>query len=382
MNILEEIDLKVESHKLVLNLIRQYKEISGAEIARITGYKRSSIFYILQSLQQKNLIEYSKQGKSTELGGKPPKLWQLVKNRGYFLGLEIIPGFVRAVILDFAGNILNKFIKKVSFNFTNDKSLKELTNLINSIFKDNNIPKDLVIGVGITIPGLVNSQKGVVTNSSALEINNLNLQSILQNTLSCPVYIANDANAGALGIKWFYPADLERPSHIVFLSINEAYTGIGAGLIFNDQLYEGATGTAGEVVPFLPTIETLIKQAHKIYPEVEYKISVTNEQIISIIGNMAQDGCPVSKYIIKQICKVISRNIVNIIELLNPELIVIGGDISCADFIVNEYIGPFVKELCNSHIPDISLPTIKLSEHEIFSVAIGATALVLRNIFL
>ncbi|NJK96574.1 MAG: MarR family transcriptional regulator [Bacteroidales bacterium] len=96
-------NLTENSHKQVLNLIRLYREISGAELARLTNLRPSTVLYILRILDEKGLIEISGTGESTTKGGKKPTLWKIKSNIGYVIGLEILVHKIRMVLTGIEG---------------------------------------------------------------------------------------------------------------------------------------------------------------------------------------------------------------------------------------------------------------------------------------
>ena len=81
--------LTENSHKQVLNIIRTHREVSGAEISRLTGLQPSTILYILRILDRKGFIAISRTGDSTQKGGKKPVLWKIRPDIGVMLGIEV-----------------------------------------------------------------------------------------------------------------------------------------------------------------------------------------------------------------------------------------------------------------------------------------------------
>jgi DNA-binding transcriptional ArsR family regulator len=121
MSLLDALKLKVRSHRIVLNAIRTRKEVSGAELSRITTYKPPTLVYILRTLEEKGLIEVSRIGESLSgSGGKPPTLWKLVPGTGYIVGIEMIPGMFRASVIDFSCNVIHQEEKSSEGNIQAD----------------------------------------------------------------------------------------------------------------------------------------------------------------------------------------------------------------------------------------------------------------------
>jgi len=379
------IQLKDSKQRQVLNTIRLYGEISGAQIARLTNILPSTIVYILRSLKKEGLIQVSRIGNSSSMGGKPPTLWQLRSDKGVIIGLEIIPKEIRTTIIDFSNSIIYQEKRQSLGKIGGEEIEAVIRNYIHSLVDEQNIPRDKIIGIGLALPGLVDSKNGIIHYSKSLEMRNVPLQNQLQENLGLPIIIANDANAGALGVKW-YPNSLETlPESIVYLTINEDFFSIGAGLIIGHKLYDGSSGTAGEIFPILPPISKLVKKAiqkHKSELQSIKGFEKGEEVLFSDLLKCTSENSRIANFVFRNIGLIVSKEIINIIAFLNPELIVIGGDISQVKFFISDYILPYVKRKSSKLFPiGISLPQITFSPFGIYSVSMGATALILREIF-
>ncbi|MBN1411236.1 MAG: ROK family transcriptional regulator [Spirochaetales bacterium] len=386
-NLLQSLTLKVRSHRIVLNTIRYKKEVSGAELSRITSYKPPTLVYILRTLEAKGLIEVSRIGESSSgSGGKPPTLWKLVPDTGYIIGIEVIPGKFRTSVIDFSCKVIHEEEKYFDDNIQAEMGITQLVDLIKSTITRLKLPKDKIIGISIASPGLINMQEGIIYYSKALKVKNFPFQEELEKKLGYPVLITNDANAGAMGVKWHRPDSDTLPPNIVFLSINADYCGMGAGFILNDELYEGASGSAGEIFSALPEIKPLIKKAKKTYPDTDLGFNpdkLRNSEVLIKIAERARENCPLCLSVLKSMGKPVIEELTDIIELFNPNLIIIGGDFTCAGFFIDDYISSRVKKKCLDIFPlGITIPDIKCSMLGVHSVSIGATALFMKEIFL
>ena len=375
--------IKSESHKIVLNTIRQYQEISGAQLSRITKYKPSTLVYILRTLKKKGFIEISRIGKSTPVGGKPPTLWRLVANKGYVIGLEVLPHEIRTTVIDFSSTIISQNIDTFGKHTSPGEEISQLSEFIRHKITELQLPQEKIIGIGIAFTGLVDQKNGTIYFSESFGITNFNFQEILEQQLSVPVRIANDANAGALGMKWYHKGEQKLPSNIVFLTINEA-AGLGTGLILDNQLYDGTSGTAGEVMTRVPKIGVLAEQGIKKYGTGQTKLDISRKDDLTIaeVAEYARNGCQISAYILETIGRILVKIFRDIIGLLNPGLIVIGGDFSFAQFIIDGYIKPHLEKECHEFFQaGLNMPQIQVSEFGIYSVSAGATALLIEEVF-
>lgn len=366
------------NHKRILNVIRINHGISGADLARLTGLQPSTITYILRSLNDKKLIQISGTGESTTAGGKRPTLWQLNPEIGCIIGIELIFHEIRITIIDFSGSIIYQKIIYQS-DIINDKSITSLlTKTIMDAISDAGIHKEQVIGAGLAVTGLIDNDQNHIKYSRGLDIQNIPLKSLVQKELPFPVLLANDANVGALGIQWYLSDSTQVSHHIIYLTINEDVADIGAGLILDGKLHEGAKGYAGEIFASLNPILELTKQA-------KTKFANSHENLFPLnlkeALQKAQKGEEISNWILSQWTKTITDSINTIIGLLDPDQIILGGDIAQSNWLLNELIKPEIERKMTEQFPTaIVPPNIEISKFGVHSVSMGATALVLREI--
>lgn len=171
------------------------------------------------------------------------------------------------------------------------------------------------------------------------------------------------------------------PANIVYLTINDEFHGVGAGLIIDHQLYEGGSGIADEIATCLPLIPKLMERGKKKYNSNSLILNRKSNAPISLadVIEYSKRNCRVSSFILTNLCQVITKDILLIISLINPDLIVVGGDVAEAEFLVNDFTLPNVQKKTSKLFPTgLTIPKIICSRFGIQSVSVGATALVLR----
>ncbi len=365
--------------------MRIRKEVSGAEIARITKLQPSTIVYILRDLKKHGLIEISRLGSSTEVGGKPPTLWKLIAKKGYIIGVEILPHGLRICLVDFTSEIIFQQAYHQLPIKGNPHFIPLIKDIICDIMRQMDLSDEKVLGIGVALPGLIDGKNGILTFSEPLTLKKIPVKSLLEEALGHSIWITNDANAGALGIKWYHQETEIQYHHIIYLTINEEVRGIGAGLIIDQQLYTGATGTAGEIAAAFPPIEFLCQNGEKKFDrklDFPFHLSGNGSLLLSKIVEYTRNGCPVSNYVVEKVCDFLAREIFRFMIFINPDLIVVGGDITEIEFLFNDFVIPLVKKRMRSVFPTgIEIPKICCSPFGSYSVSVGATALILREIF-
>lgn len=376
----------VPSHRQILNTIRVHKEISGADLARLNRLRPSTLVYILRALSERGLIEVSRIAARSGVAGKPPTLWQLKADKGYIIGLEIIPNELRATVINFQCAVVHQEHRLGVDNIGPKKLAASIYDFVMELLHHLDLKRDQVIGIGAALTGLVDREAGIVRFSRKLELHNYPIQRQLTAKLRVPVEVVNDANAGALGIKWQAEDILSSHPNVVFLTLNEKTAYFGAGLILNQSLYEGVNGTAGEICEALPSLHEFIARAqarvgshHPLTALLAAKAEADIEDVI----RCARDGCALSIDVLEQYADMIVEEILRMVQLLAPNVIVLGGDITDA----RDLIYPRIAEQVNQRLKQIfqsgiAAPEIEFSNYGIYSVSFGATALIQRRIFM
>jgi predicted NBD/HSP70 family sugar kinase len=350
----------------------------------MTGFQPSTILYILRILDRKGFIMVSRTGDSTQKGGKKPVLWKIKPEIGQMLGIEVFRRKLRYVTIDFAGNIRAQGEKDLESDITGDNAADNLASFITSILHTEEMSGKSFLGIGIAMPGLVDSNRGIVEYSDLLQFRNFSIGDQLRKRIGKPLYFVNDANAGALSISWYHRHDEKLPEHIVYLTYNKDSKNLGAGLIINHALYEGVAGSAGEIFDPLPDLPELVKKAIVRFGA-DFPLVQENEHPENIsfkkLADYAFNGCKISAYAAEKICDHISDEIARITGLLNPNLIVIGGEITCRPELLTRFILPgSIRKTGKLADMGFILPEICFSGYGEFSVAMGATAMILSKI--
>lgn len=376
------ITIKDDSQKLVLRLIRKHQTISGAELARLSNLQPSTMVYILRKLQKLHLIEKAGIGESTEKGGKRPVLWKIKAKRFYILGAEMLPTKSRFVISDINGNIIQRSEQK----FDKRSTGKVVINSISTIFKEMagqvKQPNIQILGAGVAVPGLVDSMEGRMLYSASLEVNNYDVIGQLDDMFEFPVFIANDANAAALTIPWYNgEKDENSPENFVYLLYTQGAENLGSGLFINGNLFQGYYGTAGEIFTPMPRLrDWMLEGLNQGYRPSNPETSRIRDTEIPQVVQQASLGCPLNIFVIHQLMTFIAEEIIRIVGFINPEAIILGGDLVKPEWLIKNYLEPFLKKK-SEHLQALGyqLPTISYSQHGKYSVALGATALVLNE---
>src|SRR5687768_9794103 len=222
------------NRQIVLNYVRERGPISRAEIAHETALQRSTISLIVEDLRVEGLIE-ELSGEST--GGRPPLLLSLRTADAVAIGVDV--GTARTIVAtsDLAGRVLQQ--ETFATPFEANDLVAEIINHAGELIRRS---KDTIEGVGISLPGLVDSE------AAKLYVPHFNWRDFdlfqsVSTALGLPVSIENDANAAALAELWFGRPEIREVRDFILVLIEE---GVGTGIVFDGQVYRGENGAAGE----------------------------------------------------------------------------------------------------------------------------------------
>lgn len=215
-----------------------------------------------------------------------------------------------------AGCIVNKKIIRICSCPTGaDRSAGQILETLYEIIERVLLPDTSAIGIGV--PGLLNAESGEIINITNIPAwKNLPLKQKLEEHFKLPVYINNDANCFALGEKHFGKG--QKYKNMVAISLG---TGVGAGIIINDKIHSGLFGGAGEIGcwPYLDEnfeayCGSFFFQKNRTTGSEQYQKAIT--------------GDPHALQLFHEFGRHLGKLIKNIVFILAPEAIILGGSIS------------------------------------------------------
>lgn len=316
------------------------------------------------------------------------------------IGIDLGGTSTKFAIIKESGDIIDKWSIKTD---TSDDGSHVVPNIIESILTKIDelaMTTDEFIGIGMGSPGSVNRAEGTVVGAYNLNWRTVQpVKKTIENTLDIPFYLDNDANVAALGEQW-KGAGANEPN-VVFITLG---TGVGGGIIVNNQLVQGSSDTAGEIghmtvgdnrfeyqctcgktgcletlasATGIARIATEMLKKSKVQSSLE-AIFKENKKLEAVdVFNEAKNGDELALEVVNIICDYLAFAIGNISNLLNPSTIVIGGGVSKA--------GDILKQTVESHLSDYLFPplrnktTVRIAQLENDAGVIGASSLVLNE---
>ncbi|WP_368975535.1 ROK family protein [Caldifermentibacillus hisashii] len=363
---------------LVLETILHEAPISRADISQKVGLNKGTVSSLVNELLEDQLIYESGPGQSS--GGRRPVILLFNDKAGFSIGIDLGVNYILGVLTDLRGNIIVEVNKKLTV-----RSYEVVIEILQSVISDliNAAPQSHygIVGIGIGVPGLVNND-GEILVAPNLGWKNINLREEIENCFDIPVLIENEANAGAYGEK-LYGAGKEN-DNILYIS---AGIGIGIGIILNGELFYGMNGFSGEAGHMILQVngkdctcgssgcwelyaseKALLEEARKL------KLTDITEETLSIelLLELANSGNEDIINLFHSIGMYLGVGINNIINIFNPEQVIIGNRLAMAKEWLEKSIEKFIKNhTMKYHQKDL---IISFSKHAYYSAAIGVSA--------
>jgi len=371
-------NMKKQNQKNILTLIKNEDGISRAQIADKLEVSRATVTNIVKELIKLKLVQESKMGKSR--GGRRPMLLKLNSEGAYVIGIEWGIEAIKAVLLDFEAEIIiEDQIKPQEFTL---EEYKNITFSLIEKYKKEVDASSKIIGIGLGIHGLVDPEKGKSIFTPHFDWDEVDIKSILAIKYDYPIFIDNDVRMMAAGEIWQDRED--------FIFINTG-SGIGAALVFKAELHYGNNYAAGEFghmkitddgpmchcgkkgcLEALSSKESIISRYQKLK---ELTVEIGFDEIMSNY----QKGDREALIVINDALKYFGRAISDLVNILNPEAVIIGGLFAKYEELLIEPLYQIVKEESLAEaVKDLKIITAYYQE---FAGAAGAAEKVLNNFF-
>jgi len=371
----------------VLNTIRTHGLISRKDIALKTGLSAATITGITAELKKEDLILEKEMGVSS--GGRRPIMLALNKNGRYIIGAKLSIDHITIVLTDLEATVL--IMRTIPLSSHELKpTIHTLSKAISNLIKESKINGQKLLGVGLGLAGIIDADHCILRQSPIYGWRNVPLGSMLQEYLDIPVYIDNDVNTFTLTERWFGLGSAVENFIVVTVG-----RGVGLGIMINGNLYHGACGGAGEFGHTVIDPEglrctcgnrgcletyvsdpSLLRQATEAYQNGELPEPVNSvEQLVKLAK---QENAVVLK-ILEKAGNYLGIGIANLLNLFNPELIIISGEGVCyGDFMFK----PMQETIHKHAMPGLVGDTkIVIDAWDDTAWARGAAGIVLEQLF-
>jgi predicted NBD/HSP70 family sugar kinase len=372
----------------VLQLIWQQRRISRAEIARQAGLSRSTVSEIVGELLPTGLV--AEIGAGPSRGGRRPIVLEFQDDAYVVLGVEMGANHVCVALTDLRGRILNWVCRPHPVRDDPRGARGVITELcVQSL--------DPAVAGGIPLAGIGVAAPSPVHPTEPRQLDKVVLPEwggelglgTLAESLGAPLMVDNDANLGALAERW-WGAGREVDD---FFYIKLA-TGIGAGYVFDGQIYRGATGVAGEIghvaidprgktcvcglrgcLATMVGAEALLQRTAELAADQPAHPSHGRFTMADLL-QAAQAGDPLVLAVVREAAESLGIAVAGLLNVLNPSLVVIGGDLARLGPLLVDPLRAAVQQ--RTLISSMAAAEIRTSELGPQSVAVGAATMILE----
>lgn len=233
-----QVALRARNTDRILAALQAHGPSTQAQLVRITGLSNGTVNNIVHALADERRVVLQ-DGTSS---GRRAKIIRLSAENLVAIGIDIGRRHVRVILADAGFHVIAEQSIPLPTGHIATDVLEKTHRLLDHLMRASGIEMEQVIGVGIGIPGPINQSLGIVSTGTVLPgWSGVPLQ-LLHDQFDVPVFIANDADLGALAeITWGASRGLR---NLIFVKVG---TGIGAGLILNGEAFTGASGMTGEI---------------------------------------------------------------------------------------------------------------------------------------
>lgn len=377
----------------IIEIIRTSGMISRVDLATRSGLSKASVTGVTADLIKEGLIIEKQSGEYE--GGRRPMLLGLNPDGAFVIGINLSISEISVVIMNLAADILASASQPLKAEpYSVDQITELMVKTVQSCMWDGSFSKDRISGVGIGVPGPVQSSSGIIRFLPNYGWQNVNLKDRVQKELGLPCYIDNSSNTLAAAERW-YGEGKGVDNFLVVTLLN----GVGLGIVINGHIYRGADGIAGEfghttVIPDGPPCRcgkngcvesyagmiSLVRDAKSAASAGKWQPANPDDVTFDDLIEELDKGNPVIQDIFYKAGAVLGHGTSHLVALFNPNRIIITGTAVRA----GEHLLEPLKQSLASHTAMMCGPTddmIFVQEWSEEQWARGAGSLVLQELY-
>ena len=328
---------------MIFKFLDQTESASINEISKEINISVPKTTSLITELIEEGLI--SDCGKFDSTGGRKANLYGLIGDAGFILGVDVKKYYINIGLLNFKKQLINQK-SRIAFKLDNTaESLNQLIQIIQNFIKEVGIKKDKILSLGINLSGRINHTKGY--SYTFFHFQEEPLSEIIQEKIGIKTYLENDSRAMAFGE--FCNGEVNTEKNVLFVNLDY---GIGLGILIDGKVYYGKSGFSGEFghIPFFNNeiichcgkkgcLETeasgnalLRKFKEKIKLGSTSSVLKKNKKVedISLTDLIlaAQNEDVLIIELLAELGENLGKGLAVLINVFNPELIIIGGTLS------------------------------------------------------
>lgn len=324
--------LREANRSRVVRAVQQHGSLTQVELAGITGLSPSSVSNIVTELADAGVLDTTPSIRS----GRRARMVTLARSIGVVAGIDVSARALRIALSDTAMRVLAEETLPLAPDHRADLSLQRAASLLHELVESVDVGGDELLAVGVGVPAPVDVAAGRISSSALLRgWDGAPVSDLLATRLQVPIVVDNDANLGALAEARYGAGVGADP--VAFVRVSHT---IGAGIVLNGRILHGRRGTAGELGHVIVDeqgavcrcgnrgcLETVAGSAamlqllHASHGHLTLEDAVTR----AIDGDL---GC---RRAIADTGRALGAAVANMCNVLDPEIVVVGGEVARAD---------------------------------------------------
>jgi predicted NBD/HSP70 family sugar kinase len=369
--------LREANEQRVLAALRQDGNLTQAAIARATGLSPATVSNIVGQLRVAGTVEVT----PTMSGGRRALNVTLSRSAGVVVGIDFGHRHLRVALGDLAHRVLAEDYLSVDVDHSASDGIAAAEGLVTELLRREGAERRDVLGVGMGLPGPIDQLTGTVGSSAILPgWVGVPAASVMGERLGLPVLVDNDANLGALAeVIWGAGRGSD---HVAYI---KASSGIGCGIVIGGRIHRGRNGTAGEIGhtaleesgPICRCGNRGCLETYVGVPNLLRSLAVSHGTDITAAGMLARaaDGDAGCRRVIGDAGRAIGAAVANLCNLLNPERVIVGGELAAAGDVLLDPLREVVARFAVPSAKPEICPAVLGERAEV----LGGLALVLRE---
>ena len=328
-----------EPLRALLEVLRTRGPLTRADLGVAAGLSRSTVSVLLTDLRRRGLVADVPDLDRQPTGGRPAHLVTLEPAAGLAAGVDIGRRHVRVAVADLGHRVLAEHVERTEVDGRADATLDVAARMLDDLLMRLGASRTDVLGAGLGLPTPLDGEGRVGTSNILPGWVGRCPGHELAERLGVPVQADNDANLGALAeALWGAGRDREQ---VVYL---KAATGIGAGIVHHGRLLRGASGTAGEIGH---TTVSDSRELCRCGNRGCLELSAGGPALVARLGHggvsvrdvpeivtRAREGDAACLRVLDDVGDQVGLAVANLVNLLNPEVVVLGGELGLAGELV------------------------------------------------
>jgi len=323
-----------ESPGDLLSLIRSGEATTRGQLTEVTGLARSTIAQRLETLLSAGLVVEAGEAQST--GGRPPTILGFNDDAGIVFAADFGATHSRIAITNLGVETIVDRTAEIDINDGPDVVLSWLESAFEELLARSGRSFDDLMGVGVGLPGPVDFDRGVAVHPPIMAgWHEYPVGQRLSERFAVPALVDNDVNIMALGEQWVMSPRID---DFIYLKVG---TGIGSGLVLGGHIHRGAHGAAGDIGHVQAASEEVVCRCGNngcleavaggaalatALGETDPGIRGTRDVV-----RLVREGREDAARAVREAGRLIGKVLASTVNLLNPALIIIGGDLAVAE---------------------------------------------------